>query len=213
MKDISTSRIAQELKPYGIEASEVLCQKIQRYICLLLRWNERIALTTVTDPIEIVRFHFGESIFALTSGMVKKCRLADVGTGAGFPGLALALAEPGFDLTLIESNIKKSVFLREAARELASEQLVKVSQTRMEDFAGGVTNGKFDCVTARAVGHFGQIVSFGRKHLSTGGRLVLWVGADDAAAISREYEEGWAWSNPKQILGSDRRYLISGEIR
>jgi 16S rRNA (guanine527-N7)-methyltransferase len=95
-----------------------MCLAIQKYISVLLRWNKKIALTAITDPLDIVRFHFGESMFGAPAVPIRKGRLADVGTGAGFPGLPLKLLVPSLDLVLIESNAKKASFLSECIREL-----------------------------------------------------------------------------------------------
>ena len=90
MTYISDGQIEAALRPYGIAASSELASMIPTYISLLLKWNRTISLTTVTDVDEILRFHFGESLFALTQLSIENGRLADVGSGAGFPGIPLA---------------------------------------------------------------------------------------------------------------------------
>src|SRR3984885_10156896 len=91
---LANSQIEGLLRGYGLEAAPELTAKIAAYVELLTKWNRKIALTSVTDPEEIVKFHFGESLFATSRYNLEKCRLADVGTGAGFPGLPLALDHP-----------------------------------------------------------------------------------------------------------------------
>jgi 16S rRNA (guanine527-N7)-methyltransferase len=209
---ISNNLIVKELRPYGVNASDELCSKIRMYIEILLRWNAKMSLTTVTDPIEIIRFHFGESIFALTSGLILDGRLADLGTGAGFPGIPLFLARPSIHLTLIESNIRKCVFLREVVRKLDVERDVKIWNGRMVDFSLSGEKSGFDYVSARAVGRFGDILSFARSNLDRSGRLVLWVGADDAERIVIDYSKELKSSVPIQIPNSNNRYLLSGSI-
>jgi 16S rRNA (guanine527-N7)-methyltransferase len=108
---LTNLQIERLLRGYGAATSPELTVKFNAYIELLLKWNRKIALTTVTDPEEIVKFHFGESLFATSHYNLENSRLADVGTGAGFPGLALALAIPTLSVTLIESNLKKCAFL------------------------------------------------------------------------------------------------------
>jgi 16S rRNA (guanine527-N7)-methyltransferase len=207
----SDSACIDELEKYGFRASDALCAQIRNYIELLARWNETLSLTTVTDPAEILRFHFGESIFALTSGLIQNGRLADVGSGGGFPGLPIYLARPSMSVTLVESNMRKCVFLREVARKLGVERGVRVWQGRMETFEA-VESSPFDYVTARAVGEFAGILAFARTNLALGGRVVLWVGEEDAQKIPMDYASGWKWSEPVRIPQSERRYLLSGDM-
>ena len=104
---------------------------VREYVSLLLMWNQSISLTTVTDPDEIISRHFGESMFAAKLISVENCRLADVGTGAGFPGLPLKILSPTLDLVLIESNKKKYAFLSEVVRSLGLKS-VEVLPERFE---------------------------------------------------------------------------------
>jgi 16S rRNA (guanine527-N7)-methyltransferase len=202
---VTTSEIRADLKPYGIEASLKLCASIQRYIALLLRWNKRISLTTVTDPVEVVRFHFGESLFAASAVPIRDGRLADVGSGAGFPGLALRLANSEISATLIESSVKKATFLSETVRDLKLDR-VTVARSRMEDFSSAEPG--FDFVTARALGHHDELLAWASKNLSEDGRVILWLGEEDCATISRKSE--WIWRDPIHIPGSKRRSLLVG---
>src|ERR1700683_5543907 len=104
---ISNSFIGDTLRPYGLALEPGIADKIRAYISLLLKWNKKLSLTTVENPEEILKFHFGESIFAASAANFSQSRLADVGSGAGFPGLPLALIVPSQEVTLIESNTKK----------------------------------------------------------------------------------------------------------
>src|SRR5271157_1852567 len=120
---MDTTRIAELLRPYAEEAepSPALLAQLQRYLDLLLRWNARVNLTAVRNPEEIVTRHFGESLFAariLLGNRRRFASLADIGSGAGFPGIPIKLLAPELALTLIESHSKKAVFLREVIRTL-----------------------------------------------------------------------------------------------
>src|SRR6202050_1189617 len=165
-------QIERLLRGYGLAAAPDLAGKVGAYIELLLKWNRKIALTTVTDPEEIVKFHFGESLFATSRYNLKKSRLADVGTGGGFPGLPLALAIPTLSVTLVESNLKKCAFLAEILRELRVRNAAIVSG-RMEFLAPGPM--PFDFITARAFGQFDELRDWARVRLSDRGRLLLWL--------------------------------------
>lgn len=204
---LSDSQIHSALSSYGGSPSQSQCDAIRTYIDLLLRWNRRISLTTVADPDEILRFHMGESIAAISAVPIEKGRLADVGSGAGFPGVPLALFLPELDVTLIESNAKKATFLSEVQRQLNLHR-VRVFRGRAEDFpAQGV---KFDYVTARAVGKYDELVLWSSKALNPGGKAILWLGDKDASEVS--FYPGWTWRAPRKITGSQKRFLLVGAL-
>src|ERR1700722_6272713 len=110
-ESLSDLRIAKILGAYGVATSPALADSIRNYISMLLRWNSKISLTTVVDPVDILKFHFGESLFANSGVPISFGRLADVGSGAGFPGLPLGIFLPDLEVVLIESNLKKATFL------------------------------------------------------------------------------------------------------
>ncbi len=205
MTVISNLSIEETLEPYGVALEPGVADKIRAYISLLLRWNEKISLTTVTDPVEILKFHFGESIFAASAVNFGKSRLADVGSGAGFPGLPLAIAVPGLTVILIESNARKCAFLSEVVREFQLPN-VTVFRGRMEDFALGA--GPLDFIAARALGQHEELLAWARDHLSAVGEAVLWLGEADSQRISKNRD--WIWDHQTLIPGSERRYLLVG---
>lgn len=202
---LGKEEIARVLSEYGTVPDTAMAGKIQAYVSLLLRWNERIALTAVTDPTQILRFHFGESIYAATRGFVEKGRLADVGSGAGFPGIPLSLVCPALQVTLIEPNLKKCVFLGEVKRKLALDN-VEISRGRMEDYLGS----ELDIVTYRAVGRPESLLELCRANLSPLGKLVMWLGMDDAKFLAAKHSE-WRWFDLVRIPGSGRRCLLAGQ--
>jgi len=207
-KELSDTEIGRLLLPYGHRPDPLFCEKLRAYVALLQRWNSKISLTTITDPREIVKFHFGESLFAVSALLIEKSRLADVGTGAGFPGLPIAMAVPGLELTLIEPVAKKCAFLAEVVRALGLAG-VTVFRGRMEDFQPDAA--KFDWVAARALGLHDELLSWAAKHLEASGHVALWLGEGDATSISRSV--GWHWRDPILIPGSERRYLLAGSPR
>ncbi len=85
---------------------------------LLLTWNEKINLTAIRDPLEILYRHFCESMYAAVAVPVENGRLADVGSGAGFPGIPLKIMRPNLNMFLVESNMKKATFLAEVLRNI-----------------------------------------------------------------------------------------------
>ena len=202
---LSDAEISDSLALYGAAPKAVLCDRIRAYISLLLRWNERISLTTVTDPHEILKFHFGESVFAAPSVPIQFGRLADVGSGAGFPGIPLAMLVTELQVTLIESNLKKASFLSEVIRTLDLPN-VSVIRSRMENLQSNLP--AFDFVTARAVGAFDDLLAWSASALTPSGKLILWISGKDAAEIARTPE--WSWREPIHIPGSRARFLLVG---
>jgi len=138
---------------------------------------------------------------------VENCRLADVGSGAGFPGLALKIAVPSAYVILIESNKKKCAFLSEAVRTLSLEG-VEIRPERFEEILPESVG--VNVVTARAVGELKRLLMWSRNALRPRGHLVLWLGADDAARIPRT--PGWIWQPPVRIPDSQRRFVLIGRV-
>src|SRR6267143_5503599 len=114
---ISAAVIRRALGEFELPAYDGQVLQIQQYIRILLAWNEKMNLTAIRDPLEILYRHFCECMYAAVTVPVEDGRLADVGSGAGFPGLPLKIIRPKLDLMLIESNIKKATFLAEIIRD------------------------------------------------------------------------------------------------
>jgi 16S rRNA (guanine527-N7)-methyltransferase len=147
MAALSESAIEHLISPYIIENKQ-LAKQLGEYLDLLLRWNARTNLTAIREPEEIVQRHFGESLFAAGNlGEQVPDTLLDLGSGAGFPGVPIALAHPELAVTLAESQNKKSTFLREVVRTLGLKN-VEVWAGRAESMPAG---RRFHTVALRAV--------------------------------------------------------------
>lgn len=145
MPSLSPAEITRLLAPFLPNPGEILVEKLSLYLDLLLKWNARTNLTAIRDPQEIVTRHFGESLF--TGALLGDTpTLLDYGSGAGFPGLPIALLRPDITVMLAESQNKKVSFLREAVRTLGLP--VEVWPKRVE---GMPPHQTFDTVTLRAV--------------------------------------------------------------
>jgi 16S rRNA (guanine527-N7)-methyltransferase len=199
--------MTQILEPFGIDLNPGLFASIRTYIALLQQWNQKISLTRIQNQDEILRLHFGESFAATPLFPMRNGRLADIGSGAGFPGIPIKMLIPGLRLTLIESNVKKATFLSEVARRLNLEP-VEVINGRMEDIADDTT--AFDFLTARAVGDHERLLMWARRHLAAQGKVILFVGEKDASEISKD--GGWSWAT-NFIPMSRNRVLLSGSPR
>jgi 16S rRNA (guanine527-N7)-methyltransferase len=205
---LSDADIECGLTPFQIHPSAAQITKIREYIRILIRWNETISLTTVVDPVEILARHFGESMFACSLLPVENCRLADIGTGAGFPGLALKIADPNLRIVLVEPNKKKCAFLNEVIRTLELSE-VEVVASRFDEIR---PNADFvNIITARALGGFSDLMRWARESLSFRGHIVLWLGSEDSTKVSAESE--WIWQPPVKIPESQRRFILIGRPR
>jgi 16S rRNA (guanine527-N7)-methyltransferase len=155
------------------------------YIALLDRWNRTYNLTAIRDPRQMVGLHVLDSL-AMHPYVADVAALADLGTGAGLPGIPLAIVRPALQVTLVESNGKKARFLREAVRVLDLGN-ARVAESRAEALD---MPGAFDAITARALATLADIVAVGGHLLRDGGRLLAMKGTlpgDEIAALP----EGW----------------------
>lgn len=161
------------LQALGLDAA--LSAPLLDYVALLVRWNATYNLTAVRDPREMVGKHLLDSLamhafvddIAAAGGS-----LADLGTGAGLPGIPLAIAKPGLRVVLVESNGKKVRFMREAVRKLGLAN-VEVVESRIEAYDAP---GRFDAITARALATLPLIVALGGHLLRPGGVLLAMKG-------------------------------------
>jgi 16S rRNA (guanine527-N7)-methyltransferase len=201
----SEDAIRRAASEFQLVLSQQQMQQIQQYIDVLLRWNDKINLTAIRDPLEILYRHICESMFGVVSIPVEKCRLADVGSGGGFPGLPMKILVPNLDLILIESNVKKATFLTEVVRELGLTG-VRVSVSRYEELSEEVA--PIDVVCARAVGDFGPFLHWAAEPSLGTQKVALWLGAQDAESLRRLSR--WSWLDPKPIPHSLRRLILVG---
>ncbi len=139
--------------------------------------SEPMALTTVREPARAVDVHVADSLAGLEIAELREARaIADLGSGAGFPGLVLAIALPRARVSLVESVRKKAAFLERAAGELALDNVVIVA-SRAEAWAAGM--GEQDVVTARALASLPVLLEYAAPLLREGGTLVAWKGRRD----------------------------------
>lgn len=170
--------------------ADALAAPLLDYLALLERWNRAYNLTAVRDPREMVGKHLLDSLAmlqALDGYADGGARLADLGTGAGLPGIPLAIARPGLQVTLVESNGKKARFLREAVRALGLPN-ARVAESRIEALAEAAA---YELITARALASLALIVELGGHLLAPAGRLLAMKGAvpdEEIAALPA----GWA---------------------
>ena len=198
------------LSPFNLTLSDAALDTLLVYLDLLLRWNRKINLTSIRTPEECVTRHFGES-FWLSHAVPLEGRLLDIGSGAGFPGLAIKLLAPELDVTLLEPVGKKRAFLKEVARSCGISR-VRVLGSRLEEFLRQQGSGPFDLVTARAVGGMGSLIPAAAGLMRPGGRLCLWVGNQQVGEIL-EMGSNFEWMEPMPIPLSHERLILVGQWR
>jgi 16S rRNA (guanine527-N7)-methyltransferase len=199
----SSDAIRRALAEFQLSANDQQVSQIQQYINLLLRWNEKVNLTAIQDPLEILYRHFCESMFGAVVIPVEKCRLADVGPGGGFPGIPMKIIRPEIELFLIESNMKKATFLTEVVRELELTG-VRVLVSRYEELSEEVA--PLDVICSRAVGEFGPFLEWASSQVIAAQKVALWIGAQDAESVRRF--SAWTWEEPRPIPHSLRRFIL-----
>jgi 16S rRNA (guanine527-N7)-methyltransferase len=204
--ELKDAEIRAALAPFGVDVGERLAGQIRVYVRTVLFWNQRVNLTAITEPREILARHFGESMFGAQLLERTSGTLADVGSGAGFPGLALKLACPALRVKLIEPTIKKAVFLSEVVRALELSG-VEVMKERTEQISGL----EVDVVTARAVGELSELLSWAESAVVANGQVLLWLGAADAERARQLIR--WEWGEPAAIPLSGQRVVLSGVKR
>lgn len=203
---MTTERMASALLDFDLLATPKQLSQLLSYLTILLRWNEKMNLTAVRDPEEIVYRHFCESMFAAKSVPIEFGRLADVGSGAGLPGLPLKIVRPELEVFLIESSMKKAAFLLEVIRELGLTK-TKVVVKRFEEIGAELVPLDFLC--ARALGEFDLFLRWAASDVVAARKVVLWVGGRDMEALQKH--SAWNWKKPILLPHSEQRYLLVGE--
>lgn len=182
MPTLSKPTIQDLLAPYlakstGFEPPSDLYTQLSEYLDLLLKWNARTNLTAIREPEEIVRRHFGESLFAALHLAAETDSLLDLGSGAGFPGIPIALVHPQIQITLAESQNKKASFLREVVRTLRLAH-VEVWTGRAESLPA---DRRFHTVTLRAVDNMAAAIA--AAELRAVRQIVLLTSSANAPAL------------------------------
>ena len=178
------SRLAAGVATLGIELEPAQLDALAALAAELADWNTRVNLTAITGPGEVVDKHLLDSLAVLP--LLKGLAVADVGSGAGFPGLPLAIADPDRRFTLIESTGKKAKFIRHAAATLALPN-VEVVLGRAESYRPA---RPFDAVVARALGPLAEFVRVAGHLAGRGGRLLAMKGKVPEAELAA-LPAGW----------------------
>jgi 16S rRNA (guanine527-N7)-methyltransferase len=178
--------------------------KFRAYLELLLRWNQRLSLTAVRDPDQIIQHHFLECAFVAGQIPQDIADLLDYGSGAGLPGIPIAICRPEISVTLAEAHGKKASFLREALRVLGLEG--EVYDGRVET----MPERTFDAVAMRAVEKMDLAIPFALQRLK---RYLVLLTTERADLARRVVMPGLEWLEPIAIPNTEQRVLEIGRWR
>lgn len=161
------------IRDFRIESlNDQQIDQLTLHYSMMRRWNQKINLTRIIDAEEAARLHYGESLFGAQFAL-ESCNIIDLGSGAGFPAVALAVICMQSHITALEVNPKKALFLEEVKDELRLDNF-SVAQRRLEDF--DLSN--FDLITSRAIERAEQVIPRVLESLHIGQRLMLYCASD-----------------------------------
>jgi len=167
----SIANLNAGLKQLQLNLSATQLQEIEEYLQLLQKWNRVYNLTAIRKPAEMLTHHVLDSL-AVANVFEPFQTILDVGTGAGLPGLILAIVFPNKQFTLLDSNSKKTSFLKQAMRDL-NLQNINIATCRLETYQ---PEKRFDCVTSRAFASLSDFVNFTHRLIKANGQLLALKG-------------------------------------
>ena len=174
--------LAGGIRALGLDVGAATQAKLLHYVALLEKWNRTYNLTAIREPERMVAHHLLDSLAVLPHlPGVSALRVVDVGSGAGLPGIPIALARPGWHVALLDSNGKKTAFLRQVVAELglANGEVVAM---RIEDYRPAVL---FDVAISRAYGELGTFVADAARLIKPSGRWLAMKGAHPTDELAR----------------------------
>ncbi len=177
--EYNTEKFEKIIGSFGIELSREQYAQFIRYYELLVKWNEVMNLTAITEYDEVVVKHFADSLslvkaIPMASGDGKGCRLIDIGTGAGFPGIPLKIAFPELKITLLDSLNKRVGFLNTVIEELGLKG-IEALHGRAEDYAKkGQLRESYDLCVSRAVANLSTLSEYCLPYVKVGGKFIAY---------------------------------------
>lgn len=198
-------KLAEGLRQLGLDLTPDVQAQLLKFIGLLYKWNKVHNLTAIREPLKMITHHLLDSLAVLP--YVSGGRLVDVGSGGGLPGIPLAIEKPGLAITLLDSNHKKTGFMRQAVIDLGLKN-VEVVGERVEQFQ---PEQPFDTVISRAFSDLAEFVKLTRHLLATGGRFLAMKGVypyEEIAALPPDIKVEEVISLEIPELGAKRHLVV-----
>jgi len=215
MIDFNIQKIVPLCAEFGVILDDEKCEKLNLYGNLLLQWNEKINLTAITEPEDVLFKHFYDCILFLKNCTVpQSAQLIDVGTGAGFPGMVLKIVRPDIKVTLLDSLNKRLVFLNEVIATLGLDGIKTVHMRAEEAGKSKAHRESYDIATARAVANLPVLLEYCTPLVKNGGSFVAMKGpsAEDEADNSKNAVRILGLSQPEIICetltGNEQRAFV-----
>lgn len=202
MTDFQLEKIAPKCAEFGAELDGERVERLNLYGNLLLSWNEKMNLTAITDPEEVLYKHFYDCILFLKHTKLNNgASLIDVGTGAGFPGMVLKIMRPDIRVTLLDSLNKRLVFLNDVIEKTGLDNISTLHMRAEDAGKSPLHREKYDIACARAVASLPALSEYCLPLVKKGGSFVAMKGASAA-------EEAAAASNAVRLLGGEKPIII-----
>ncbi len=202
MTDFHIEKIADRCAGFGVEIDGNITGRLNLYGNLLLEWNEKMNLTAITAPEDVLYKHFYDCILFLKAVTpAKNARIIDVGTGAGFPGMVLKIVRPDINVTLLDSLNKRLVFLNEVIAELGLSGISTVHMRAEDAGKAAAHREKYDIACARAVAALPALMEYCLPLVKKGGCFVAMKGASAEEEMNRSLSAA-------HLLGADKPTII-----
>lgn len=216
MINFNIEKIAPLCQEFGIEITDKIAENLNKYGNLLLEWNEKINLTAITEPEDVLYKHFYDCIlFFKNVDVPQNAKIIDVGTGAGFPGLVLKIVRDDLEVTLLDSLNKRITFLNDVIEKLELKKITAVHSRAEDGGKNPLYREKYDIACARAVAAMPVLLEYCTPFVKVGGNFVSMKGpsASDEVALCKNAMKQLGVEKPtiicETLTGEEQRTFVS----
>ncbi len=215
MINFNIEKIIPLCNSFGVEITTETIEKLNMYGSLLIEWNEKINLTAITEPEEVLYKHFYDCIlFFKNSQVPQNAKIIDVGTGAGFPGLVLKIVRPDLEVTLLDSLNKRITFLNDVIEKLGLIGITAVHSRAEDGGKNPAFREKYDIACARAVAAMPVLLEYCVPFVKIGGQFIAMKGPSvkDEVALCKNAVKQLGISEPniicETLINDERRVFV-----